>query len=178
MIALFILSCQKDDFENIGPIQGNIARFKISTVSSKDIRKNKQLLKVISSIETPKKPLKNGRYVESENYSFVVDTSYGIFIKDTESNLYSYNFEIHKDTVSDNLKNLVVVFDSTEQYQSFIVDYGITKEEFSTYNFNNKPQTDSISITPLDFKIQDLGIDIAGKCSGGKIRMCRNLYLF
>ena len=165
ILPLVFYSCQKDEYAS--STNTGLNRFDFETISSKEISNNKKLEETFNNLGYFfKNKSTANRYIYSEQYSFLVDTTFGVLIKDLERNLHSYNFEIKRDTITETLENLVVVFDSTNHYQTYIIDYGFPKEDYDRYDQSNSMPPLNISIKPIDFNIADLEIDLAGKCTG------------
>lgn len=167
MLTLTFYSCQKDEFVDSTSNNNTLDRFEVETVSGKQIKNHQSLQKIFLGFgyyTKEKSTTHKGVYNNENNFS--IDTTFGILIKDLEKNLYSYNFEITRDTIQNNVENLVIVFDATNQYQTFMVDYGFTKKDYQTYSENNMPISADATIRPIHFNIEELNIDLANKCTG------------
>lgn len=163
-LIFLVSSCEKD--YNINDINSHQkSGFIISNVSSKDIQKNPILMTKINVIKERNDNLSNSenKIVYSADHGFTILTDYGKYIEDLESGTHSYSFPLIRDNPTDNkVENLLLNSNQENGYDSYIVKYGFTKNEYSSLDTIsiNKQET---TITPIDFDTSVLDDEVFSK---------------
>jgi hypothetical protein len=147
LLGILIYSCHYDD-ENINskiPFKTN-ENFKLKKVFLKDYSKNTKLFNQIAKVESNRlRQIDNstGKIVNSTDNSFSIDTEYATYIEN-ENGQHSYTFKINRENPSYLLENLVLNSSDSLGYQTFIVSYDISQQEYDNIaqgilvDFSNK----------------------------------------
>ncbi len=147
-ISFFLANCERENENNFQQKVNPII-----TVTIVDISEIETNLKIASKLRKIQKSVnKSGNFrdtIVNTQYGFTIDTD---FVKYVENGNYnSYNFKISREEPEDDkLENLFITLNQDNQYDTFIVKYGFTYQEFLTLS-QEELNTRITTFFPIDF---------------------------
>lgn len=132
--ALLIVSCSKDNYEDLSLKENN---FKINHVKFKDLKtaENKDLAKSVNSLISYQKSSKTNKLVYNETYDFYIDEENGIYV--SIDGKESYTFPIYKSQSDGTVENLIFNEEENGGFSIILADYSLTKNQLD--NLNHAP---------------------------------------
>lgn len=152
VIYIFLTNCQHDDTEEIPILQQS--KYKIETLNKNQLIDNEQVVIKLNKFLNSK-DLKwnknNAREIYNSDYGFTINTDYVKYLENTENGYHSYSFPLTRDSISHNkVENLLLSLNPDGNYDTFIVTYGFSKEEFENIDYTALSSI-STTYTPIDF---------------------------
>src|SRR5690606_1412674 len=151
-VSFLLENCERD-FEPHSLVQKTPSRFKIDMLSSKDVESNTTLLERLNKLNLKGKHSGTtfSREIYNSDLGFTINTDHIKRVEDIELGIVSYNFPLIRDSIStNNLENILLQTNADGGYDAYIVEYGFTKEQYSSLT-EEFLGTTTTKYTPIDF---------------------------
>ena len=129
-ISFLLTNCEQDDVPNsTSKIK---SKFQLQKLKYEQIKSNTVIVAEIDKLVSKTKDNLNfTREVHNNQYGFTVHTEQVIFLTDNQTGYHSYNFYITRDsTTNSTLENLVLSSNNIGTYDTYIINYGFTAQEY------------------------------------------------
>lgn len=135
VISFVLTNCEKDTIDVM--LEETNSGLTIKTISLTEIESNSKafnIIKPIIEVKEESNKTSNRDTIYNSEYGFMIDTDRVKYVEN--GNYNSYNFEIIRNNpVDDNLENLFLTLNSDYEYDTFIIKYNFTSEEFAINDY-------------------------------------------
>lgn len=146
---VFLTGCQNDDFTGTPEVEQQETTTvpgSSSVVNHQQMSQNQDLLAILTKISSQAKA--RGVDIPTAQYSFTVDTSFANYYENDKYHSYTFLVTSNPENKTGNMQNFLVSSNPAGSYDTFLVDFGFTEEEFNTNS--ERELNDSQTIyTPL-----------------------------
>ncbi|MDO6595649.1 hypothetical protein Q4512_01910 [Oceanihabitans sp. 2_MG-2023] len=157
ILALAMVNCQKEDDSFEEPKQELIFK----KVYFDELNQNNKLAQKLETLKENK-----SLYAREDNDSlldFTINNEVANYVEYENGN-HSYSFSINRPYQTNTVENLLLVSNSNNDYNAFIVDYNISKEEYENLE-NTSNLTRTINYFPIEYDNINLRTEVEDACT-------------
>ncbi len=136
VLTLQMVSCDKDEFENLNNSQNGQFDLKVKKISFKDVKLNRNAFEKLKESRSKINPSLSQRGIYNEDFGVFIDTT-NILITEKEGK-HSITFLIIDDEDLSKVKNLVLNSKDDGSYSAFITEYILSQSDIIKLT-NNEP---------------------------------------
>ena len=136
-ISLFSTNCQKEDKDDNVVTKSALNKeqipqeFTIQKLTFKDIKNNSAIFNKFQnkSFEIAAKKDTNTKETSNSNPAFIINKNAIKYIQNQDKTYHSYTFPVYRENTNYGLENLVLSYQSDDNYKAYIVSYDLTEDE-------------------------------------------------
>jgi len=167
-MAVFLHSCQNDDFKENNHNHQNKLNVKIEDKTFENLMNDQKFSSAFGKIPKQKYKLPNSivaKTVMEEDYDFIISDDIPAKVITTES-LISYTFHISRENDSlensNSFENLVVLTDSLDTVRAYIIKYNLLSEPVYVNEHNSYIIDAEKEVTPITYNNSQAKISVIG----------------
>lgn len=145
LLLLLLFSCQTE--EDV-IIENDKNQYTFKKLSQKEIQQNKELNIKFDQIQKLKESNLRNKMVYDSLNNFSINTQEVIYIM--KENFHSYTLPVYRNQNSNSLENLVIMFYSSGETKTFLINYNKTYEELNSMNLQ-QIQQNNVDYSLIDF---------------------------
>ncbi len=134
IMALVVVSCQKDDAEGSTSKESSEQKsnFSVTRINESKVNENRDLLDRLSNltekVEQSRASNSNKSIYSSED-DFYINTNFATYLENTQTGYHSYTFPVFRTEQVDGVENVLLSLQEDGSYKAFLIVYALNAQE-------------------------------------------------